>query len=782
MNTRSFRGTSVVRFGTFELDVRAAELRKGQEKVRLQEQPFRILTMLLERPGEVVLREEICKRLWPNGTVVEVSHGINAAVLRLRDALGDSAEAPVYVETVARRGYRFLAPVQVEGRRPAPVPRAMPSADSTGELPAGQAISHFRVEQKLGSGGMGVVYRAEDVNLSRPVALKFLAPDLAGDPMAVSRFQREARTASALNHPNICTVYAVEECGGQPVIVMELLEGRTLESLLADGPLPLERALPLGVQMAAALEAAHRKGIVHRDLKPGNVMVTQFGLKVLDFGLAKQSVSGAMTASGGLTHAGSIVGTPNYMAPEQFQGKEADARSDIYSFGLVLFEMLAGARADSGRRLPADAADLEPLVRRAVELRPEDRWQNAGDLKAALECVAAVRFTRTPGPQSAEVDRVETAAAIKIPRPLARPVRYAIAAALIVTVVVAAAYEIRPLLRAEWPKLTATNRSPVYTIPPAPLRAAPAVTPPPRTIALATLKELVAFRLPATRPQVAGRFNLSPDGKMLAYASSGEIYVRTLDGSDTRLVASNPGMAGTPFWSPDGKSLAYTNGGHLYVVPATGGSAKPIGDVNTNIAGAWGPDGTILIGEVREGLLAIPSSGGEARKITKPEMDRGETRHMSPQFLPGGRKYLYTAGSDKVGGSMLYAGSLDSSQRIPIVPVESGVNFVAQRGSKGVLVFVRRSDLMAQAFDITTLRTEGEATKLAGPVFFTHAAAASATSIGEFSATPTTLVYHSLQNARPLMSLASASPMRALQSLSTPGGVMALENWIPTRR
>lgn len=780
MNTRSFRGTSVVRFGAFELDVRAAELRKGQEKVRLQEQPFRILTMLLERPGEVVLREEICKRLWPNGTVVEVSHGINAAVLRLRDALGDSADSPMYVETVARRGYRFLAQVEVESRRPAPVPRAATSADSTGEFPAGQAISHFRVQQKLGSGGMGVVYRAEDVNLSRPVALKFLAPDLAGDPMAVSRFQREARTASALNHPNICTVYAVEECGGQPVIVMELLEGRTLESLLADGPLPLERALPLSVQMAAALEAAHRKGIVHRDLKPGNVMVTQFGVKVLDFGLAKQSVSGACTGSGGLTHAGSIVGTPNYMAPEQFQGKEADARSDIYSFGLVLFEMLAGARADSGRRLPAEAADLEPLVRRALELRPEDRWQNAGDLRAALDCVAAVRSTRAPVSQVSSVIPSESQAVPKPPTRLSRRARYAIAAAVLATVAVAAAYEIAPLLRGQWPELHAEIHLPVNDKPPM-TSSMPPVTKPQIT-PIALRKDPVSYPLPATRPPVTGRINLSPDGKLLAFASGGEIYVRTLDGSDTRLVASNPGMAGTPFWSPDGESLAFTNGGHLYVVPLKGGSARSIGQVNTNIAGAWGPDGTILIGEVRDGLLSIPSAGGEARKITRPESDRGETRHMAPVFLPGGRKYLYTAGSDKVGGSMLYAGSLDSSQRIAIMPVESGVNFVPQHGSKGVLVFTRRSDLMAQPFDAVALRTEGDAVRLGGPVNFTHAAAASATSIADFSAAAAALVYHSLAGARPLMSLASASPMRALQSVANGGEVMVMENWLPARR
>ena len=346
MSNRSIRGIRVYRFADFELDIRAAELRRGGEKIRLQEQPFRILSMLLEHPGDVVFREEICKSLWPNGTVVEVSHGINAAVLRLRDALGDNAEDPRFVETVARRGYRFRAPVEVECRRASSSRLVLPRpAFDSGELSPGQSIAHYRIEDKLGRGGMGVVYRAEDLSLGRAVALKFLAPEMAGDPAAVCRFERESRTASALNHPNICTVYSVEEFGGQPVIVMELLEGRTLESLLLGGPLPADRALQLASQMAAALEAAHRKGIVHRDLKPANIMVTEFGVKVLDFGLAKRAVVGDSPAPRDVTRTGSIVGTPNYMAPELFHGQAADARSDLYSLGAVLLEMLTGSCA-----------------------------------------------------------------------------------------------------------------------------------------------------------------------------------------------------------------------------------------------------------------------------------------------------------------------------------------------------------------------------------------------------------------------------------------------------
>ncbi|HJZ97744.1 MAG TPA: winged helix-turn-helix domain-containing protein, partial [Candidatus Solibacter sp.] len=217
MSTRTVRGARIYRFGEFELYARSAELRRGGERVRLQEQPYRILLMLLEHPGEVVLREEIRKRLWPNDTVVEISHGINAAVLRLREALGETAEDPRHIETVARKGYRFCGEVEVVYQERTN-PRA--SGVDTGNL-KGQTLRHFRLIDRLGVGGMGVVYRAEDLKLGREVALKFLPPEQSAEPVALRRFEREARTASVLNHPNVCTVHAVEELAGQPAIVME---------------------------------------------------------------------------------------------------------------------------------------------------------------------------------------------------------------------------------------------------------------------------------------------------------------------------------------------------------------------------------------------------------------------------------------------------------------------------------------------------------------------------------------------------------------------------------
>ena len=281
----AFQPAQLLRFGPFELDARAGELRKeGVERIRLQDQPLQILTMLLATPGQVVLREEIQRKLWPNQTVVEFDHGINAAVKRLRAALGDSADAPFYIETLARRGYRFIGTVgetSSKGIQSKPVSNGI---KDTSDL-VGQTVGHYHVVAKLGSGGSGVVYRAEDLKLGRLVALKFLHTVSEETPVEVrERFRREARTAATLNHPHICTVYGIEEVEGQQMIVMELVEGETLSDRLAQGPIPLDEALQLGIQLARALDAGHRLGIVHRDFKPANVMLTSRGAKILDFG------------------------------------------------------------------------------------------------------------------------------------------------------------------------------------------------------------------------------------------------------------------------------------------------------------------------------------------------------------------------------------------------------------------------------------------------------------------------------------------------------------------
>jgi DNA-binding winged helix-turn-helix (wHTH) protein/tRNA A-37 threonylcarbamoyl transferase component Bud32 len=272
-------------------------------KIRIPEQSFQILVMLLQHPGEAVLRDEIRNKLWPNDTIVEFDHSINAAIKKLRSALGESAQEPRYVEMLARRGYRFLGAVEFGQADQSPTP----TPETSGLI--GKTISHYRVLERSGGGDTGVVYRAEDNKLVRQLALKLLREDLAQDPVLLTRFEREARATSALNHPNICTISEVEEWAGQPVIAMELLEGAPLDAAAIQS-FAMTELLNLSIQIADALDAAHAKGIIHRDLKPSNIFITACGqAKLLDFGVAKLAQD---QSEGSLTESGAMVGAPAY--------------------------------------------------------------------------------------------------------------------------------------------------------------------------------------------------------------------------------------------------------------------------------------------------------------------------------------------------------------------------------------------------------------------------------------------------------------------------------------
>jgi serine/threonine protein kinase/tetratricopeptide (TPR) repeat protein len=423
-----------LRFGNIELDVRAGELCRDGERIRLQEKPLQVLLMLLAYPGEVVGSEQIRKKLWPNDTKVEFDLGIYAAVRRLRSALGDSADEPLYVETVGRRGYRFIAAVEPLPDLSAPaddlLPPAPPPPDSGGLI--GKKVAHYRVLQVIGGGGMGVVYKAEDLKLGRRVALKFLPEEFAGDPIALQRFEREARTASSLNHPNICTIYSVQEHEGQPFIDMELLEGETLRDHLAGATpsvaMPPPDLLRIATGIANALEAAHEQGIIHRDIKPANIFLAGKGVvKVLDFGLAKlleahledepaRAVDARAAASSDtgiaphVTRPGSALGTASYMSPEQVRGETLDARTDLFSFGLVLYQMATGQQAFSGdtaaevqdailhqdpppaRQVnPAISPQLENVLNKALQKDRELRYQSAADVLADLDSLLRPR-------------------------------------------------------------------------------------------------------------------------------------------------------------------------------------------------------------------------------------------------------------------------------------------------------------------------------------------------------------------------------------------------------
>ena len=385
-----------VQFAGFRLDSRAGELRAEDGKtVRLPDQPLRILIALLERSGEVVTREELRKRLWPNDTIVEFEHSISAAMNRLRQALGDSAEEPQFIETLAKRGYRFMVPVEFE-EPPAPVGPALATPSKSSTQPD-RDVSHYQLLERLGGGGMGVVYKAKDTRLNRAVALKFLPPEMADDAATLERFRREAQAASSLNHPNICTIYDVGEMPlgegieSQRFIAMEFLDGQTLERRISGKPLPLYETLELAIEIADALSAAHTQGIIHRDIKPANVFVTKRGsVKVLDFGLAKLTAAGAQEdhsshsansaqgAAAGITVLGKAMGTPAYMSPEQVRGEDLDARADLFSFGVTLYQMATGT-------LPFRGEDPE-LVREAILTRaPEAPTQWNPKLPARLE-------------------------------------------------------------------------------------------------------------------------------------------------------------------------------------------------------------------------------------------------------------------------------------------------------------------------------------------------------------------------------------------------------------
>ncbi|HUI82632.1 MAG TPA: protein kinase [Candidatus Binatia bacterium] len=432
-----------MRLGVFEADLRAGELRDSGRSSLLTEQPLRILRLLVERDGELVTREEIRRVLWPNDTVVEFDHSINAAIRKLRHAFDDSAGKPRYIETIARRGYRLLVTVE---RVEAPADK--PTAGSTNQQDTrpvphsglsrgnliGRKVSHYRVLEVLGGGGMGMLYKAEDLELERQVALKFLPEELAWDTVALQRFQREARTASSLDHPSICPVFGVEEHGEQPFIVMQLLHGETLRDRLAAinegrNSLPFGELLHIAIRICDGLRAAHEKGIIHRDIKPANIFLTNSGeVKILDFGLAKlvnaaremgsdywqlqaaadgtagpPGIPRRVPADSTLTRPGASPGTAGYMSPEQVRGEKLDARSDLFSFGLVLYEMASGKRAfsaNSASGVQAAILDLTPpplrdcnravpdafreILTRTLQKDREQRYQTAAELGSDL--------------------------------------------------------------------------------------------------------------------------------------------------------------------------------------------------------------------------------------------------------------------------------------------------------------------------------------------------------------------------------------------------------------
>lgn len=382
-------GTLPLRFGVFELDAVTGELRKSGHTIRLRPQAAKILVLLASRPGQLVTREELQEKVWGNETFVDFEHGLNLCIREARAALDDDADTPRYVETLPKRGYRFIAPIQ-EANQP-------------------QTLGRYRLTGKIGVGGMGEVYQGQDLRLGREVAIKVLPPGALQDENARSRFRREAELLCKLNHPNIATVYDFERQGDSDFLVMEYIRGVTLSDRVCAGPLPEKEVLRLGLQLAEGIAAAHEHGVIHRDLKPGNLRVTPDGwLKILDFGLARAIGPGSeKTATQTATGTTDVEGTLRYMAPEQLRGQTSDSRSDIYGVGSILYEITTG-QVPFEDRLTTTLVDailhqpprpprqlnssisprLEDIILKCLEKDPGNRYQSAKELAVDLRRLA----------------------------------------------------------------------------------------------------------------------------------------------------------------------------------------------------------------------------------------------------------------------------------------------------------------------------------------------------------------------------------------------------------
>ena len=568
-------------------------------------------------------------------------------------------------------------------------------------LAAGTKLGPYEIVAPLGAGGMGEVYRARDTRLGRDVAIKVLPQHLSDNADVRARFEREAKTISSLNHPNICTLFDIGREGTADYLVMELVEGDTLAQRLAKGALPMADVLRIGGQVADALDRAHRAGIVHRDLKPGNIMLTKSGAKLMDFGLARASAaSGPVSASGTtmgaltqsptvaspLTAAGTIVGTFQYMSPEQLEGGEADARSDLWALGCVLYEMATGKRAFDGRSQaslitaimgsrPAPLAQVAPMSPPALERvvdallakAPDDRIQTAHDVKLQLGWIAE------PGSQVSSASAIRLLAGAAKRRSVATPIALGIGALGVLAIAAAA-----------W-------------------------------LVFAQPKKVIVSQIP-TPPG----FTLSRDWSSMALSPNGDEIVAVIGEQGSlremwrwRLDSPDPiSMNGAssclnPNWSPDGGDVAFFDmqAKTLSRMPASGGSATRLCDVSDPRGVAWGSKGVLVFAGAPTGpLLKIPASGGNAEVATQLDVARGEASHRFPTFLPDGQHFLFTALPEGPHGYTIRIGSLDSKQSKVVLECESGATYV----EPGYLIFSQRGKLTAQRFDTGKLECVGE--------------------------------------------------------------------------
>ncbi len=550
-------------------------------------------------------------------------------------------------------------------------------------LSPGSRLGPYEILAPVGAGGMGEVYRARDTRLDRIVAVKVLSAHLSDQLAAKERFEREAKAISALNHPSICQLYDVGSQDGIRYLVMEYLEGETLADRLRRGPLPLEQVLKYGVEICEGLDRAHRTGVVHRDLKPGNIMLTKSGAKLMDFGLAKPLASGTAadspslrTVSQPLTVEGSVVGTFQYMSPEQLEGKEVGAQSDLFSLGVVLYEMVTGKRAFEGKSQlsvasaileqepapvsavkPTTPPELDQLVRACLAKDTNERFLTAHDVKLQLRWIAS--RASQPRPRATRSSRE----------------RWIVASAVVLLLAVIAAVALRP----------ARDVAPTTWT---------SILPPEQT-------NFAYF---------AGPVAVSHDGGKLAFVattSDGQdvVWVRPLNALQARML---PGTAGAsyPFWSADDQHIGFFAGGKLKTTETAGGPVVTLCDAAGARGGAWNGSGDVLFSKTWGGVHRVSSSGGTPSEITKLDVSRRELSHRWAYFLPDGRHFVYLAANFRGGNTeaaSVYLGALDSTESKLLFHARSNAAYI-----RGHLLFVRNRLLMAQPFDEARLEIRGE--------------------------------------------------------------------------